>query len=155
MIDNDPQALLRRATIRLIASLIVACAIPFALLLFMMVRMGYSWATSLMAAVLFPLLLLAFTAYKLVPLLPKFRRSAQSSEGLTDAQWRERLDAMTEEMISSGRMTREELDQIRSEAKARVEENMSWLTAELEKASTDADRERVMEEFNRRAGISS
>lgn len=155
MTDHDPQALLRRATVRLIASLLVVCAIPVALLLLLMTRMGYSWATSLMAAILVPLAMLVFAAYKLGPLLTKLKRPAQSLEGLSEPERRKRLDAMAEDMIASGRMTRAELDQIRSDAKARAEEDMNWLKAELDKASTDTERDRVMEEFSRRAGISS
>lgn len=52
-------------------------------------------------------------------------------------------------------ITRAELDKIHSDAKARAEENMTWFMTELEKASTDADRERITKEFNRRVGISS
>lgn len=155
MSDNNLKAVLRRTVPGLIGSLLVASAIPFGLVLFMMVRIGYSWPTSLMAAALFPLGILAYAAYKLVPLATKLRSPPESMEGLSEEQWRERLDAMDEEMISSGRMTRAELDQIRSEAMARAEENANWLKAELEKASTDADRDRIMEEFNRRIRITA
>jgi len=86
MTDNDPKALLRRAVSRLIVPLLAACAVPFALLLFLMRQIGYAWTTSLMAATLLPLAMLAFAAYKLVPLLAKLGRPAQPPEQLSDEE---------------------------------------------------------------------
>jgi hypothetical protein len=131
-------------------ALIAVCAIPFAFLLFILRQSGYSWTSSLALAALFPACVLASFALKLRAVIAELRTAVDRPVKANGEEETHRVQQAVKRLIAEGYLNRGELEKSKQAAHAKPPALRSWFKADLDKAQTHADRERVMKEVQRR-----
>lgn len=132
-------------SIRLGVALLLLGVVPFLGLLFLLLRAGYSWPVSLLLAGIFPVGLTVSVVLKVRTGLARLRGAADQP-----IESPQTMDEAVAWLIEKGYLSREEVERSKADATIRVKALMEWFNAEFDKANTDADRARVVEELERR-----